>query len=144
MSEDQNPLEIVRARRAEREAEETRLRDAQLAVDLTAIDELEATHGASNVKVIVLPYTKGLPAAAAVRTPKPAEVKRYRDRVKPDRKGNPPDYAEHGAELAAVCLLYPDKETYAKLCEARSGLPVQLGTAALELATGAESEAGKG
>jgi hypothetical protein len=75
--------------------------------------------------------------------PKPAEVKRYRSRIKPDSKGRPGDAVAAAEELAAVCRVYPDDDTYAALCEARPGIHVQLGVAAIQLAAGQAEDQGK-
>jgi hypothetical protein len=138
-------LEEIEAKRAARKASlDTAAEDAK-ASDLEAIDELEQEHGDSNVKVIHVPYTAGLPTCVAVRTPKPAEAKRYRARVKtqPGSK-HAPDYVVAAEELAETCLVYPTKELYERLVEARPGLATQVGLKALELSTGVEEAEGKG
>lgn len=142
-------LAQVEARREARKAARKREADDQLAKDLDAIDALESTLGDSNVATVRLPYTAGLPAAAAVRCPKPLEMKRFRDRVKPQKDGRNRDVETDpvGAteELAAVCVIYPaDKDVYAQLCAARPGLAAQLGKEAVRLALGAEESEGKG
>ena len=133
----------IEARRAERKAKLAAQREEQLAVDIEALDAAELQHGDSNVVRIDVPYTPGLPTLALARTPRPVEVKRYRDSVRP--KGDKaPDAAAAAEQLAAVCRIYPDAETLAKMAEARPGLNVQLGVAAVGLAMGAEAAEGKG
>lgn len=139
-------MEEIEARRAARKAEQDAAAADALAVDLEAIDALEVEHGDSNVKVLRAPFTPGLPTCVAVRTPKPAETKRYRTRVKPrpENQKYQPDYVAAAEELADCCLIYPDAERYKALCEARPGLGVQVGLLALGLATGSEEAEGKG
>jgi hypothetical protein len=136
-------LEAIEARRAERKAALDVQRKAQRVIDLAALDALEVEHGDSNVATVDVPYSPGLPTLAAVRCPKPPEVKRYRSRVKPDSKGRPGDPVAAAEELAAVCVVYPDPDAYAALCEARPGIHVQLGVAAIQLAAGRADDAGK-
>jgi hypothetical protein len=143
MSE-KSPLELAEERRAERKAAANPARDAQRAIDLDTINELEITHGDSNVGVLNLPYSAGLPTIAAVRVPKPAEIKRYRVRITPKHEKDRPDTAAAAEELAAVCVIYPDAEAYAALCAARPALAVQLGSKAVDLATGKAEAEGKG
>lgn len=138
------PVEIAEAKRAERKAAANPARDAQRVVDLNAVNDLEIEHGDSNVGVINVPYSDGLPTCAAVRAPKPAELKRFRVRVTPKHEKDRPDTAAASEELAATCVIYPDAETYARLCIARPGLAVQLGSKAVDLATGKAEAEGKG
>jgi hypothetical protein len=138
------PLEQSEARREARKAEVRKALETQLVIDLDAINELEIEHGDSNVAVIRLPYTEGLPAAVACRCPKPAEVKRFRARLKPKHEKDHPDQFAAAEELAAACRIYPDKETYDKLCVARAGIAGQLSGEAMKLATGKEEAEGKG
>lgn len=138
---EKSPLELAEAKRAERKAQARKAYEAQRVLDVEAIDALEAEHGDSSVGVINVPHTEGLPTCVAVRCPKPVELKRFRVRVTPKNDKDKPDAAEAAAELAAVCRIYPDADTYARLCDARPGLATQLGSKAVDLATGkAESE----
>ena len=140
---EETPLARVERLRAERKAAAQKAHDAQLAVDLEAIDLLEAEHGDSNVGVIRVGHTAGLPAAVACRCPKPVELKRFRALVTPKNDRDRPDNVAPAEQLGRVCLIYPDAETFAKLCDARPGLQAQLGKAAIELAVGAEEREGK-
>jgi hypothetical protein len=138
-------LDAIEAQRAERKAKLAKQAEAQRAVDLVKIDALEVEHGDSNIKVIEVPFTPGLVTLAAVRAPSPPEVKRYRSRVKPNAKtGEPGDAVAAAEELASVCRVYPGEDEYAALLEARPGLHVQLGVAAIQLAAGRAEDAGKG
>ncbi len=142
--DERTPLELAEAKRATRKAEVQKLHDARLALDLEAINELEITHGDSNVAVIRLPYTEGLPAAVACRCPKPAEVKRFRHQITPKHPKDQPDTIAAAEMLAGACLIYPDRETYDRLCLARPGLAGQLSGEAMKLATGKDETEGKG
>jgi hypothetical protein len=134
----------IQARRDARKDAAAAASTAQHLVDLEAIDKLESEPDCGELAVLRLPsHTPGLPVLAAARAPRPVEVKRYRDSVKPNRKGDPPDYAAAATQLAAIVRVYPDKEVYEAMCEACPGLPVQLGTAALELVTARDAAAGK-
>jgi hypothetical protein len=145
MSDDSelSPLEQVKAKRAARKAAACADEDLARAADLISIDALEVEHGDSNVGVIHLPFTPNLPTCAAVRCPKPAEIKRFRDRVTPKHEKHTPDTAAAAEELAAVCRIFPDKDAYATLCAARGGLAVQLGAKAMGLAIGKDDAEGK-
>jgi hypothetical protein len=46
--------------------------------------------------------------------------------------------------LVAVCLVYPDKDAFAAMVEARPMLDLDLGNAALGLANGKAADEGKG
>lgn len=137
-------VEEIEARRAARKAEAERARSEQRAEDLEAIDALEVEYGDSYVAVIDVPYSPGLPTCAAVRCPKPAEIKRYRARV--SIKGDQVRGAHEGAEeLARSTIIYPaDADVRDRLLDSRPTLAVQLGTAALDLAQGKRAEEGKG
>lgn len=141
-------VEEIQKRRAERKAGLEADRQAQLAKDLEAIDACEVAHGDTNVAAIEFHFVPGLPCMAAVRTPDPDEIARYRTKMKPkvDRKGNiiPADANEAAAQLGRSCLIYPDAETFARVLEARPGIEVPLGQAAAGLASASEEEQGKG
>ena len=107
---------------AKREAARKQIADKyaeRKAQDLAAISELEVQHGATNIAVVEVPFSaEDLPVCVAVRTPKPAEVSRYRDRVKAEDA----DTARAAIELAESCLVYPDAETFARQVKARPGM----------------------
>lgn len=134
-------LEEIEARRAARKEEQARARDMQKATDLEAIDALEVQYGDSNIRYVEIPYTPGLPVLAAVRCPKPIEIKRYRATVAPD----PKSFAAKAAEdLGAICLVYPAAgEVRDQVLEARPGLLVGLGIEALGMSTGKAQDEGK-
>lgn len=149
MSAASDKIAEIEARRAARKQAEQDKSDAQRAADLEAIEALEAEHGYSNVSALRVEYVDGLPTMVAVRTPRPAEIKRYRARVTPrkhPRTGQEvtPDYAEAAEELGAACLVYPKPDVFAALVEKRPGALVAAGMAALKLAAAEDEEAGKG
>lgn len=137
-------LEQIEAKREARKAQAETDRKAQLAIDLEAIDALECEYGDSNVATIEVTYLPGLPVLVACRTPKSPEIKRYRDRVKDKGNGKAGDQVAAAIELAAVCRIYPPKEAYDLILEARPGIDTQLGVEALKLASGKASSEGKG
>lgn len=137
-------IEEIEARRAERKARNAAEERTQYAADLEALDALEVEHGDTNVASVRVPFSPGLPTLVVVRCPHPPEVKRYRARVTPSRDGEKPDYVGPAEELAAVCLRYPDRETYERMCLARPGIGPQVGLEALKLASGKAESEGKG
>jgi hypothetical protein len=137
-------LEEIEARRAARKAGLQEPRDEQRAADLEAVDALEIEHGDSNVATLEVPFTPGLPTLLAARCPKPIELKRYRDTVKTKKDGTPGDPIGAAIMVGGVCRVYPDAETFAKVLEARPGVDVQLGLAALKLASAKAEDEGKG
>lgn len=142
MSENKDLAAITLAREA-RKADLRKQWEAQRVIDLQAVDALEVEFGDSNIATLDVPYTPGLPTLAAVCCPSPAQVKRYQYRVKPKGKDGSSEAIEGAEELATACLKYPDKETYAKLLEARPAIHVQLGAAAVGLAVGSAEAKGK-
>lgn len=138
-------LAEIEAKRAAYQAQCKRDADEQKATDLEAVFALECERGDSNVTVLEVPYTEGLPVLVAARCPSGPEMKRYRDRCKSknaDRLLG--DTVAAAEELAAVCRIYPDVETYEKIKAARPGVHAQLGTAAVTLASGKADSEGKG
>lgn len=138
-----SPLARIEAKRAARKAAIQEKCDAQKALDLEAVNDLEEAHGDSNIVVIDVPFTEGLPTLVAGRCPTKLELKRYRARVQPRKDGKPVDAVGAAEEIASVCQVYPEKDTYALVLDARPGLHVQLGLAVLRLATGKAEEEGK-
>lgn len=146
-----SPKEEIEKRRADRRAAEAAAAEAQEVADLTAIDALEERYGDSNVAVLTVNYSAGLPVKCACRAPQPAELKRYRDQVRPRReqKGGRErpadvDYVAPAEMLAAATLIYPSEEVFEKMCAARPGLAAQLGLQAVTLASAREEDEGKG
>jgi hypothetical protein len=142
-----SPLEAAEAKRAARKAKAQEAADAQKAIDTEAIDAIEASLGDSAIKAIDIPFRAGLVSKVAVRCPSKPEINRYRDRVKPQRDRRnvevPGDAAAAHEEIGAVCVVYPDKEQFAKVCEVLPGLLGQCGMHAVALSVGEEEKAGK-
>lgn len=133
----------IQARRSARKAAQRDEQQAQRCLDLEALDALEQEHGDTSVKAIEIPYTPGLPTMVICKAAYAIALQRYRDSVKAQGDGRTPDYVKAGEQLASLCVVYPDADTYAKVREARPGVHLQLGMAALELATGRAQAEGK-
>lgn len=136
------------AREAKREAKRAATHEkwsAQKLLDLDAIEPLEETHGSTNIAILDVPYTDGLPACCACRTPEEPEMKRYRASVKPKKDGEPltNNMTSAAEELAHVVLAYPSREVFAEMCAARPGIKAQLGGLAVKLAVGQAAAEGK-
>ena len=132
-------IDEINARREARKAALAARAAEQETRDIEALDDFEAERGDTSVAAVRVAYTPGLTTMAIVRCPTRAEIKRFQART----KGKDPDVVAAATELAEACLLYPQGEAYAQLVEARPGLPVQLGTAAIRLATGQAEAEGK-
>lgn len=134
-------LDEIQAKREAARKQITEKAAERKAQDLAAIFDLEVQHGATNIAVIEVPFSsEDLPVCVAVRTPKSAEVARYRDRV----RGDDADTARAAIELAESCLVYPDAETFARQVKARPGINTQCGVQAIRLAAGKAESEGKG
>lgn len=148
-AQEQTALERVQAKRQARKDAARKLEEDRLAADLERISDLEEQLGDANVATVRIAYVDAdTPVAASVRCPKPNEIKRYRDRVKPGQKDGrnrtvEPDVAKASEELCASCLVYPDAEAFARMCAARPLLAGQLGRAAVDLAAADAEEQGK-
>jgi hypothetical protein len=143
-SEFTDDLDLVERRRAARKAAMVAPARQRRALDLERLDSLECEHGDGRVAHLEVPYESAdLPTIAVVRCPSPPEIARYRARVKPRKDGKPVDTIAAAEELADSCLVYPEGEVAARLYAARPGLKVQLGSAAVRLATGREEHEGK-
>jgi hypothetical protein len=132
-------IEEIEAARSARKAALAEQKQAQLAVDMEALDALEQEHGDGRVAAVSMPtFSPGLPALIVVRTPKPVEYKRYQDMAAKDSGRKTCDV------LADVCVVYPDRETYAKMREIAPGIHAQAYVKAVRLAEGRNQEEGKG
>ena len=139
-------LEEIRKKRAARQAELKAAWEEQRAIDLEAVFALEEQHGASNITIRDVEHTPGLPTLIAARCPDKNEIKRFRDRLKKssrDNDGKSVDYEGACEEIGACCRVYPDDETYKRLLDARPGIHVPLGAAAVALAGVREAAEGK-
>lgn len=141
-------LEAKEAAAAKVAADNDRARKRQRLADLDGIAALRDEFGVTNIVVLDVPYTPGLPTCIAARTPDDPEIKRYRHRLAAGRKpGAEPDPlagVRASEELADVCRVFPaDVEVYARMKAARPGIHVQLGSAAVKLATASAENEGK-
>lgn len=129
----------IEARRVARaEAEE-----AQYAIDLEARIALEEEHG--NIAAVKVRFTPGQPTRAYLKTPTPAQYKRFKDQVHRavDRK-NVQAQQDAGELLARSCWIYPDADKQAAMLDACPGLLSPISIAAAALAEGKAEEEGKG
>jgi hypothetical protein len=136
-------LAEIEARRAARKASQEAARQEQRATDLEALDALEAEHGEVPYVDVAHPV-EGLPTLAAGRPSKPAELKRYRSRIRVTKEGGIEGAPEAAEELALACLTYPSREVYDKLVAQRPGIAAALGGAIVEHASAKAREEGKG
>jgi hypothetical protein len=134
------PLQKIEAKRAARKAEVQAAWDAQRAVDLEAVFEIETELGDGNVTYVDVPFEVGSVTLAAVRRPSTPEFKRYQDKV----QNNPKSPVPATNELGAVCLKYPADDARKALLDARPGLLTDLGLEAIKLASGRAASEGKG
>jgi hypothetical protein len=140
--------EKLAAREAERAARRAEIHEkwsAQKLLDLDKIEAIESAHGDTNIAILDVLYTEGLPACCACRTPEEPEMKRYRSSVKPKKDGEPltNNMTSAAEELAHVVLVYPEREVFAEMCAARPGIKAQLGGLAVKLAVGRAETEGK-
>lgn len=134
----------VQARRDARRAEYEAARDAQLAIDLEAIDALEQSEGYANIAAVdVKNWEPGFPAKLAVRAPDEKQYKRFRETAADKKDGRKGDAVQATQQLAAVCVAYPDKDTYQALLKVRPGIDLALGNLAAKLAGAEEESKGK-
>jgi hypothetical protein len=133
VSDEQDALDAIEKRRAERKAEADKRRRAQRAIDLLALEELELEYGDGNVvSVDLIGWAPGLPTLVAARAAKPAEVKRYRSRVKV-KHGEIEGTADGAEQIAASCVVYPKTpEEYEAILTQRPGVAASLGNAIIQ------------
>ena len=135
----------IEAARAARRASLAEAAQAQLAVDLEALDAAEIEHGDNRITRLNVPFSPGLPTLVALRTPNTNETKRYRAMCKP--KGDrPADTVTAAEQLGSSVTVYPDPKSdlFTALCTALPGLLAQIGLQAAKLAVGEEEAQGKG
>lgn len=148
MSEKETPAEklarLESAREAHKAAHEA-ARVEQRVKDLEALEPLIAEYGEDSIAVLNVPFTAGLPTCFAVRVADSVEMKRYRARAKPRKADD--HLAEHltaaNEELAPLVLVYPDAETFEKMCKVRPGIKAQAGGAAIRLTLASQENEGK-
>jgi hypothetical protein len=136
-------LEIEKRRQARAVKNEEAIQLRRL-MDLEEIDLLEEKHGHANISVYEVPYSDDdTPVLLAVRTPRPVEIKRYRDTVRPDSEGVPGDTAKAAEDLGEVCCVYPAADMLTKIRTQRPGVMTQLGLASLGLGVAKAEKRGK-
>jgi hypothetical protein len=129
-------------RRAKKHAEQKSAATDQFAKDIEALEVLEEEHGRI-ASVKVESFRPGLPTRVFIRTPKPAEYKRYRDMVEKAVKKDT-KRSEVGDQLARACWVYPgSKDEQDQMLEASPGLLVSILLQATALAEGAAVDEGK-
>jgi hypothetical protein len=128
-------LEEVRAKIEAQRAAATEQAEAQEAIDAQAVFDIGEELGVTAIREVRIPFIPGLPTLAVVRRPTKIEHKRFTDATA--RKGaDTPEYMKAAEQLAAVCVVYPPKELFEKMCELCPGLKVPMGVAAANLAAG--------
>jgi hypothetical protein len=137
-------LADVQKKRADRKAALAAQELAQRAIDLEAIDALEVERGDSNVDVVDVAYTPGLPTCFAVRVPTVPEMNRYKSRLKGIANSKDVDAIAAAEELGESCFVYPVEAVREQMKSARPGALSACGTAALKLGQGRLSSEGKG
>jgi hypothetical protein len=147
MSEEKKKPETREERKARIELEKT----AQKELDLERINELEIEWGDENIKVLEVNYTEGFPVLLAVRTAKPAELKKYRADMSGALKGVGGKASFDGSSankasenLGTLTCVYPDREVLLALAEKRPAILADLGNASVELAKTSLENEGKG
>lgn len=137
-------LAEIEKRRKARLAKDDEAKQLRRLLDLEEIDLLEEKHGPENLTVYEVPFSDDdTPILLAARTPRPVEIKRYRDTVRPDSDGVPGDTAKAAEDLGEICCVYPSSDHLTKIRTARPGVMTQLGLAALGLSTARAEKRGK-
>ncbi len=140
--DDKDPAAAIEEAREKRKAERAKARRAQYAIDLEHLDMLEQEHGDGAVASLSVDRD-GLPTLVIVKCPPEPVVKRFRAQTRPVGDKAPPDPTAPAETVGSLCLLYPDKDVFAKMCAAVPGLHAQAGAAALDLATAKQHDLGK-
>ena len=141
MAEEKTPTPQERlaerqAQREQRKEERAAKRAEQELVDLDALEELEAEHGMGAISQTPIDYVEGLPTVVYARTPTTAEMARFRATIKPKRDGKSGDLAQAKADLADICLLYPERSVYDQMCDRFPSLKPLVGEACLVASSG--------
>lgn len=139
-------LDDIKAKRAALLEQRRAAEEDQRATDYEAIYAIEDATG-EVLRVLEVEHVSGLPCTIGVRAPSAHEVKRYHDRLRlrVSRSGRPETADAIGAqeELGRACTVYPQGEVLDRLEEARPGLRVSAGMAAVALAQAREADEGK-
>lgn len=85
-------------------------------------------------------------AHVVVTTPTSGQYSKFRHTLHKDSRdrGVVEAKAKAGAELAAQCIVYPDREAYAKLCESYPAVSDAVAKKCIHLAEAGAAELGKG
>jgi ribosomal protein L35AE/L33A len=144
MSEEkEETIEEIEERRAKKQALRTDAEKKQYRIDLLARDALEDEHG--KIAAVRVAFTSGQPTCAFVRTPTPAQYKRFVDQVgRATEKKNIASQREATELLAKSCWVYPEPGAQESMLEAFPGLLSSIGVCAARLAEGKAEEEGKG
>ncbi len=139
-------IEEIEARRAARKADIATAREAQLAVDLEALDALEVEHGDGKVERLdVERFVPPHPTFIVLRTPSSVQYKRFCDQVSRAAKHGDPK-ARRDAEnmLGESCWVYPaDAEQRKAMLDEFPGLLLSVAIRAAKLVEANEVEEGK-
>lgn len=136
MSEEKSRRELLEERKAAREAEQKAARQEQELVDDESIEEIESRTDVPTA-LVKLPFRKGFPTKILVGTPKKEHWKQFEAAVEAKR-------TEGEAEkFAARTVLYPDRETLARIFEAFPAVADNVAIVGMNLARGKAVEEGK-
>lgn len=132
MSSAQDRLDAAKAAREKLAAKRDENELEQQAADEEKLLELETAYPDGFACVRLNAPMEGMPGFVAARDCKPVEYKRYQASIKvrvlgKDRGTEVDSSPESAAQLARTCLLYPDPDIFAKMCELRAGLDSGLG-----------------
>lgn len=137
-------LEEIRAARAARKAELREKYEAQLELDLTALNDAEIEHGDNRVTHIEVPYVEGYPCMAIAKAPSEVDMKRYRAICSKAQQGSKTDndaILEATRQIARRSVVYPssvagegeEQSAFARMCAQWAGLEANLGAKAVLL-----------
>ena len=138
-------LEEIEQRRAARRAKNDDDRKAQEALDLEAIDALEAADGMPLHTMTANGYKPGVAVKIAFRAPSAIEYKRYKDLVNRAGKDRPDERVKAQEQLAACCMVYPAADTAERkaLLDAFAGVLISLSIEAAKVAEARSEDEGK-
>jgi hypothetical protein len=134
-------IEKIQRRRAERRAAQRKPYDDQRLKDMTALDELEEKHGHDRVASLDVPsFVAGMPTMVVLRTATKPEGKRFSDMARRATKNNAGAAVD---TLAAAVVVYPDRETYTRMCEEWPNLHESVGQRAIQMIQAKTDDEGK-
>ena len=142
-------IEEVRKRRAARKEALRIEEEAQREIDEESLDNLEIEYGDNMIGVQQVKYVSGQATMVIVRGPSSPETQRYRATVAKAQNVKAHDAARKASivskaldDLAASCVLYPDKELFELMCDQRPGLKHLVGNKAIGVALSENEELG--